>query len=103
MENESTVQPVSNEIAGNIAKVKGNVVVGNDKSVQPGEKSPVEGVYAADNKKKKKFFCPKVMLQIVNSLQDKCSFRYRYYNARGILSTKAFSWLLNDAIIIYNK
>lgn len=77
MENKGTVQPVGDEIAGNIAKVEGYVVVGNDKSIQPGEKSSVEGVYATDNEKEKEFFCPKVVLQIFKRLQDNCSFRYR--------------------------
>ena len=49
MKDDDAVEPVGNEIAGYIAAVEGDVAVGNQEGIEPGEKGSVEGVDAADN------------------------------------------------------
>lgn len=69
MKNNDAVEPVGDEIAGDITAVKGDVAVGNHKGVEPGKKGSVEGIDTADNEKEQKFPGKKVMLELFDDLQ----------------------------------
>lgn len=48
---EAAIQIVGNEIAGEIAAVESQIMVGDQKGVEPRKKRPVEGIDAADDEK----------------------------------------------------
>lgn len=75
MEDDDAIQPVSNEIAGYIATVEGNVVVGNQKGIEPGQQGTIEGVDATDNEKQQKFPGKKVMTDFFDDMQTEGSFQ----------------------------
>lgn len=58
---EAAIQIVGNEIAGEIAAVESQIMVGDQKGVEPRKKGSIEGIDAADDEKEEKFSGEKMM------------------------------------------
>ena len=68
VKDEAAVHPVGDKVACDVADVEVKVVVGAEKSAQPGDKGAVEGVDAAYYQEQEKFLGEKVMLCFFNDV-----------------------------------
>lgn len=48
---EGTIQVIGDEITGEVTAVEGEVVIGDQKRIQPRKKRPIERIDAADDEK----------------------------------------------------
>ena len=64
-EDEGAIQIVGDEITGEVTAVESDVVIGNQKGIEPRQKCPIEGIDAADDEEEDKFPGEKMMSNLM--------------------------------------